>query len=416
MLALPWNTRVLKFLAFDVSERPLLIRDLSLESQEKPLKNLKKEQFLKLLKRLYRTLILVILVVGGVFTSAYAALTVPGSNVKLVLGGVAAYFAVLVLEVIWIQRHTLRMTRLISGVIDLLDEKEVQFLRRHDRKGFFCRLLAMTIPSMIAILLLLCLKTRKELFELFFKTPTEQVLHALAYSLFWEYNMWTGHFYWTTVTVAKVYARHSKDKIRLMTKNINCEYKIPTARVFEEIQKSLDEYFRFVREINRLVGSIPLALFAILFMDIVIGLSFLVMQDLTSIPTGYVILGLTIGNQFWSIFQIVCVTTRSNNLIEEAVVMADKFACKKLSDMTNTHLANLALMESRRSLTVFLQKQTIVRFTAQSTFVLEPSVVLSFLNSVIPFTVMFITSIIQASRMTYYHLHENHVTNITNSN
>src|SRR5438876_1230221 len=106
MLALPWNTRVLKCLAFDVSERSGSTREVS---KEQCLIDSKKQQALKAFKTCYRTFIIVILLVGGTLTSLHSAFTNKGVAIKLAVSGMATYFTVLAVEIICVKRNITRM-------------------------------------------------------------------------------------------------------------------------------------------------------------------------------------------------------------------------------------------------------------------------------------------------------------------
>jgi hypothetical protein len=389
MINLPWNTRVLKFLAFDVSS--LEIKDTYFLYGYYRCKESSKHKFWKRFKQVYRFIIMCFMTAGGLLSFA-PAISNKRSDVKFIAFGMGAYSVVIVVEVFWIQKNTFRMTRLISQVIDQLPEKEISLLRRCDFRGFWWRMLGCLIPMFISTVFMF--NDDSGYLDVLFMSIAEKVLSILSYALFFFYVIWTGHFYWTTLTVATAYAADCKNQIEKICKRTLTREEIPSERTFDEIMKKLDKYFSFVKEINRLVGAIPLAMFTVLFFNILIGVSFVTMQDSSSFIIVYTPLLCTIGNQLYCICQAVCAACKATDLIENAKFIAYRFACKKLPNTSNA-----ALMESRRSLTVLLQGPCAVRFTAQNVFDLTPSTILGFMNAVIPFTVMFITTIFQAIRI-----------------
>ena len=130
------------------------------------------------------------------------------------------------------------------------------------------------------------------------------------------------------------------------------------------------------------------AMFAFLFANFVYSMTAITQENNLSLGFILVVFGLTIVNQLQSIGQAISAATKATKTIEEAVTLASTLCTEPIAEHTPFDVT-----ECRRSLTVFLEQQSIVAYTAQSTFTLEPSVFLSFANAVVPFTVMIITTI-----------------------
>ena len=405
MEVLRWNRMMLSLVGFNTPCRSQKVRDELLPSQD----SFKWSFVFKWLKRFYHYSLLT-LVFFGSFLTGYLTFTSKQLVVKILLIAMSFLFASISGMVIWLDMRlkTRSLSKALSKVIYSLNEKDIQYIRYHDKTGVITRLLMIGLPILVSGMYFKF--TNKRLFrviDVFFSNNFEQILAFAVVQVTVMFYTSTGHFYWTVVRIAKTYAQHSNKVIREVWKRrFACGN---TSKVTPEdlqlVQQTLDKYYRFVREVNRSLGVIPLSHFATLFVDFVIVVSLVTLFSNISMAFGVIALASIVANQVIGIAQTVCMAVEVTNVIENAVFMADQLTTIPLPEDVS-----FSLLECRRSLTVFLQRQTSVVFSAQSTFNLEPAVVLSFINAVVPFTIMFITTIAQMNGDTHY------FSNLLNSN
>ena len=339
-----------------------------------------------------------LIALGGFVSTAYVTFATNSLISKTMVFAFTVFFGCILFMIIWMHKHSTKISRSLSKIIRRFDQKDINYLRSHDKYGVIGRLLLMGIPALVSIILFFTLNHSMDShsFDAFYVHYSQLFFEFFAFTCAFFYLIWTGHFYWMVATIAKIYASHCKrviEEIRnrrrtrvLKTVKDGKVYELTDD--FELIQKTLGRYFAFVREINETLGAIPLTMFVALFLDIILAVSLVTLFENWSFGFAAVSLGCSVLNQLIGVFQVIHAPTVATGIVEEAIILADKLAATPLPEK-----ATFNLLESRRSLTVFLQKQTSVPFSAQSTFVLEPSVVLSFFNAVVPFTVMFITTI-----------------------
>ena len=398
MEVLSWNRTILSLVGFNVSCRLQKVRDTLLPSEDSS----KWSLTFKWLKRCYHSSLLA-LVFSGCFLTAYLTFKAEQLVVKIILFAMsfmcASVSGMVILVHIGLNRGSL--SKALSKVISSLNEKEIEYIRCHDKTGVIIRLLMMGLPILISGTMHFIFPDQgfSRIMEIFYTNDFQKILAFMAFQVMAMFQTWTGHFYWTVETIAKTYAQHSKKVILEVWKRrfASGNKSQVTSEDLQLVQQTLDRYYRFVREINRSLGAIPLFHFAALFVVFVMSVSMITLFSNINMTFAFMILGASVANQVIGIVQIVCTASKATNIIDEAVFMADQLTTIPLPQDVCFNL-----WESRRSLTVFLQRQTSVVFSAQSTFVLEPSVVLSFVNAVVPFTVMFITTIAQMNGDTHY--------------
>ena len=405
MEVLRWNRMMLSLVGFNTPCRSQKVRDELLPSQD----SFKWSFVFKWLKRFYHYSLLT-LVFFGSFLTGYLTFTSKQLVVKILLIAMSFMFASISGMVIWLDMRlkTRSLSKALSNIIYSLNEKDIQYIRYHDKTGVIARVLMIGLPILVSGMYFKF--TNKRLFkvlDVFFSNNIERVLAFAVIHVTIMFLIWTGHFYFTVEAIAKTYAQHSNKVIREVWKRrfaFGNKSQV-TPEDLQLVQQTLDKYYRLVREINRSLGVIPLTLFATLFVDFVIVVSLVTLFSNVRMAFGVIALAAAVANQVIGIAQTVCIALEATNVIEDAVFMADQLTTTPLSQNVS-----FSLLESRRSLTVFLQRQTSVVFSAQSTFNLEPSVVLSFVNAVVPFTVMFITTIAHLNGNTHY------FSNLLNSN
>ena len=398
MEVLRWNRTMLSLLGFNIPCRSQKVRDVFFPSQDSSRCSL----IFKWLKRCYHFSLLV-LVFSGFLMTGYLAFTTKQLVVKIFLFAMSFFFASVSGMVIWVDNRlkTRSLLEALSNIVSCLNEKEIEYIRCHDKTGVIARLFIMGLPSLVTGIMYFTFPDQgfSQIMEIFFSNDLQKFISFMAFQITGMFLTWTGHFYWTVETIAKIYAQHSNKVILQVWKRrfaSGDKFQV-TAEDLQVVQQTLDKYYRFVREINRSLGAIPLSLFATLFVDFVMSVSIVTLFSYINTTFALLGLGAFVANQVIAVVQIVCVASKAMNVIEDAVFMADQLTTIPLpQDVCFT------LLECRRSLTVFLQRQTSVVFSAQSTFNLELSVVLSFVNAIVPFTVMFITTIAQMNGDTHH--------------
>ena len=353
---------------------------------------------LKLMKKLYYFL-LTIICVGEICLCFGLTFYACDFITKIIFIAMMFRFVSVCSMFILVKRNSHMTVETLYTTVQHLNRKDVKFLQNHDKRHVLLRHLLTTVPAMVGAISFFVSKRTINFFgSIFFQSNWEMLLHSFAFLVSYFSVTWIGHFYWAVQTVAKTYANYCKDKIHEIHKegcSIRSANRNLSASQIDYIRKILNRHFIFLREINGTLGVVPLVLFSSLFANIVITVSFIVLFNQAKV-VAIVVLGVAGGNQLIQVVQVIIISSQTTNIIEKAVVLSEELTTTPLP--TN---ASLSLRESRRCLTVFLQSlriQSMVPFSAQSTFNLEPSVVLSFFNAVVPFTVMFITTIAQINR------------------
>ena len=400
---------MLSLLGFNISSRSQKVRDVFPPSED----SFKFFLTFKWLKTCYHYFLL-LLVLSEFLLTGYLTFTAKQLVIKILLVTISFLFASVSGMIIWLEMRlkTRSLSIALSNIIYCLNEKDIEYIRCHDKTGVITRLLMMGLPILISGIMHFMFPDQgfSRIMEIFFSNDFQKILAFMAFQVLAMFLTWTGHFYWTVVTIAKTYAQHSNKIILEVWKRrfaFGNKSEV-TPEDLQLVQQTLDEYYRFVREINWSLGAVPLFHFAALFVDFVMSVSMITLFNNINMTFALMILGASVGNQVIGLFQIVYTASKTTNIIEDAVFMADQ-----LTTIPLPQDVSFSLLECRRSLTVFLQRQTSVVFSAQSTFVLEPSVVLSFVNAVVPFTVMFITTIAQMNGDTNYF---SHLLNTTTTN
>ena len=409
MEVLRWNRTMLSLLGFNIPFGLQKFRSALLPSQD----SFKSSLTFKWLKRCYHYF-LVVVVFSEFLMTGYLTFTAKQLVIKILLITISFLFASISGMVIWLDMRlkTRSLSRALSNIIYSLNEKEIEYIRCHDKTGVITRLLMMGLPILISGMMSFIIPDQgfSLIMEIFFSNELQKILSFMAFQVMAMFMTWTGHFYWTVETIAKTYAQHSNKVILEVWKRrfaFGNKSEV-TPEDLQLVQQTLDKYYRFVREVNQSLGPIPLLHFAALFVDFVMSVSMVTLFNNINTTFALMILGGSVANQVIGIYQIVCVASKATNISDEAVFMADQ-----LTTIPLPQDVSFSLLECRRSLTVFLQRQTSVVFSAQSTFNLEPSVVLSFVNAIVPFTVMFITTIAQMNGDTNYF---SNILNTTTSN
>ena len=409
MEVLRWNRIMLSLAGFNTYFKCQKVRNVLLPFED----SFKWSLTFKLLKKCYRYSLLVVAISGFLMTG-YRAFTAKQLVAKILLSAMSFMCASVSAMVIWLDMRlkTKLLSRALSNIIYSLNEKEIEYIRCHDKTGVIIRLLIMGIPFLITGIIHCIFPDLgfSQIMQIFIPNNFQMIIFFMGQQVAAIFLTWTEHFYWTVERIAKTYAQHSNKVIREVWKRrfaFGNKSQV-TPEDLQLVQQTLDKYYRLVRETNQSLGTIPLSGFVALFVIFVIAVSIVTFSSYISLTYILLVVGASVGNQVICILQIVYTGSEATNIIDEAVFMADQ-----LTTIPLPQDVSFSLLECRRSLTVFLQRQTSVVFSAQSTFILEPSVVLSFVNAVVPFTVMFITTIAQMNGDTHYF---SYLLNTTTSN
>ena len=401
MEILRWNRMMLSLLGFNIPCRSQKVTDPLLPSQD----SFKWSFVFKLLKRCYHYSLLIV-TFSGSFLTAYLTFTGKQLMVQILLFAMTFLFVSVSGMVISIdfRLKTTSLSKALSNVIYSLNEKEIEYIQCHDKLGVIIRLLMIGLSFLVTGIVQFTIAEQgfPQLIEIFFSNNFQVIVTFMAFQIIAMFIIWTGHFYWAVETIAKTYAQHSNKVIREVWKRrfaFRNKSEV-TPEDLQLVQQTLDKYYRLVREINQSLGAIPLSLFTALFVVFVMSVSMVTLFSSINMTLALIGFGASVGNHVIGIVQIVCTASKATNIIDETVFMADQ-----LTTIPLPQDVSFSLLECRRSLTVFLQRQTSVVFYAHSTFVLEPAVVLSFINAVVPFTIMFITTIAQMNGDTHYFSH-----------
>ena len=349
---------------------------------------------LKLMKKLYCYSIIVLMFMGGIVIPFSIVFADGNFIVRIILASTLFHYSGAIILMIKLSQTLEAVTKALSRIWRYLDEKEMKLVQHHDKRGVIVKHLFSSFPAMIGVVFYHVSELSFDMFELFFSKDWQKHLKVIALVFSFTSLILTGHFYSTVETVAKIYAEHCKNMISQILRRKypdSCQ----TVDPFSLVQKSLDRYFLFVEEINDYLGIIPLCMFLCLFTDIIITIIFVTMFHQAKVLV-FIAITSCAGIQVIGVLSIIQGSQQTRKVIEEAVALAEKVARSPLFGS-----ASLSQMESRRSLTLYLhsiRQQSLVPFSAQSVFSLDPSIVLCFFNSVVPFTVMFITTIAQINR------------------
>ena len=386
-----WNRCILSFLGFDVKYFNPLLEETTND------KSSRWTRILICLKKLKFFVVVSIMISGGSVLVACSVFSTVPLNAKLISITLLLFLTVETTTVWWTHRNFLRITKAMAVAVKQLNNESMTRLRKIDRMGIIIRMIWTYVPGLIILFFYLrnTIDTAEFLNLLNLKSFYAKVPYRAALFLSRIFLMWVGNFYWLVLSLAyesaencRVIIRNLKqNRMKLLNRNGNHE---SVTEDFQIAKITLKKYLKFVDEINGSVGIIPMSLFILLFMHITVALS---LSFLFDDSTGFVlfgIVGMSISNKVFNVIQIIMMATKATNTIRAAVIEAEKLIAIPLLSRSCPQV-----LEFRRSLRIFLQSQTNVVFSAMSTFVLQPSIVLSFFNAIVPFTVMFITTIIQ---------------------
>ena len=335
----------------------------------------------------------VLVLLAGTALSPYLAYQAKKVDMKLLMAMFTFFFGTSVCVIIVTVKNLPLASHGLSKVLRELPQKDLNYLRKYDVITMTLRMAVVIVSAMGMMSYFLLVPTNDR--QLFYNEAYNQnmifmIVHFVGLSIGLHVIMTLSQFYIIVLTVGKRYALYARNIVHQIHERHVSSLKNNTTKghVLLQVKSSLDNYYSFVRHINDCMGYIPLAMFTYLFGSFVYAMTAISQNNDLSLGFILVVFGSTIANQLHSIKQAIFAATKATNTIEEVVTLASALSTEPIAKHTPFDVT-----ECRRSLTVFLEQQSIVPYTAQSTFTLEPSILLSFGNAVVPFTVMIITTI-----------------------
>ena len=273
----------------------------------------------------------------------------------------------------------------LDPVMMKLYDDDLQRIKSHDKLSFIWRIVVASAPGIVMISLVPIMIDRMiKTFNDFSGSLLELFFQFSCFTVSITSTLCICHFYSIICRLSRVFAERTKMEIREASLIIR-----PDETTFSSIQQQLKDLYIFIRRVNELLGVIPLTMFAQMFTHLVLGLAFIT----SKVKMGFGILMISVGGEIFTLILVMIDILRDaekmTHVVSEAASIAGMISQRKLPKTAPENVK-----ESRRSLTVFLdQESNSVFFTAMSYFTLEPSIILSFMNAVVPFSVMVITTI-----------------------
>ena len=344
-------------------------------------------------KKAYRYFIVLTLVCGTVY-SGYLAVIISKLNVKVIEILCVVFFGSSLGMMITSCQRLSQAISFLYPVVSGLPQKDIKSLRLKDAGNvlFSMLLVCVSVSGMGYYMFSRSTEAQFFLREVFGGRFEGLLLQTSSVAFSYGFLMASGHFYWIALSIASIYASNTKSTILLITARESPQIKSKTIPLSStqiyRVKHVLEKYFYLVHNVNTFLGCIPFSMFALLFTNILFCVSLLSFNNNLSIGFIFVFLGSALFSQIQSIMLVVREASKAKKTIKEALALANTLSTEPVTMVTS-----FDILEARRSLTVYLQQQDFPNFTACNIFDIEPSVVLTFLNSVIPFTVMMITAI-----------------------
>ena len=378
METLSWNLTALSLYGFDYGQDVLDYRvqdqSLSVKSTDRH----KKCCFIRrILRKCYHILLLSIIVVVGIFLTAFIALRAESMDYKILNFIMISWYMCFILMYKWTEKCLPEVLKTIVSIIPRLEVREVKRIKRLDRRDIIERFLLLLFSGIEMSISLFYFEEEVPKFVLnMYSNDIEMFLHFASVSLTLGMGLQYFQFYVIVTEVANVYAENCRNEILRETK-------------FQLIQKTLDDFRLFVRNINQRLEMIPAMMFAVLFLDFVIIVTlFTLYSDELTFDSGFLVFELTFGYQAIIVYHVISRAWKMSETIEEAVEDVASKITTALPENTTTEE-----QEARTCLSLYLQHKPIPSLTAGSNFKLNFTTLLSFSLSLIPFTIMTITTI-----------------------
>ena len=257
-----------------------------------------------------------------------------------------------------------------------------QRIRKREKWALLVQVLYLIIPDLVSQMFLDENITDQELHILFInRSFIETTSFMLFYVLGTFVTIWTIFLYVVSLDAAGLCAKFTKTEVQTIfhRKRING---------FTQIQLELEETSRLINKINEALGIIPLNLFMQLFLEILLGISLGSIKDEIN---GAHFLGTLVPVLLCNSIIVVIVVAKASKTI--SVIKKVSIFVRQITLMKLPEDCVISVLEARRSLIEYLNHVNSDSLTAGPFFKLEPSVLLSFCNITVAFTIMLTTSL-----------------------
>ena len=381
MEALSWNLTALSLYGFDYGQdvESKVINE-SIKTSVHTLHQTRDKKWMvrQILRKFYHTSLLLVSFIGGILLTAYLALTAKNLDMKMLIWILTFYYGCFPLMYIWSEKCLPEISKTMLKVISRLDDKDITRIKKVDKQGVIQKLLLLLIPSVMCFTYLLTVPVESFVMAIYSGNTYLLACHSVATCITVMMGIQYFQYYLMVIQTGKVYADVCKRTI------IGQEH-------FKLIQESLEDFCVFVQKVNQYLGIIPLTMFASLFANFTVGVA-LISLHFGELRLGliFIAFGCGITNHIVVIVEAVWTASKTSAIMKETLQSAALVVRTSLPRNSKPEVK-----EARKCLSLFLQQTPSVSFTASGDYNLNLSILLTFSHSLIPFTVMFITTIAQ---------------------
>ena len=257
-----------------------------------------------------------------------------------------------------------------------------QRIRKREKWSLLAQVLYWTTPIVVPQVLLHDNVTDQESYILFINRSFIEITFFLLFYTFGLFvTIWTVFLYVVSLDAAGLCAEFTRTKVERIVQR-------KEITVFAQIQLELEESSRLIKKINEALGVIPVNCFMQVFLEILLGISLSLVKDETNGIHSLKTLGPVLLSHVIATVIVVVKASTTISVITETSIFVRQITVMKLPKD-----CEFSVLEERRALTEYLNHLNSDALTAGPFFKLEPSVLLSFLNITVAFTVMFTTSL-----------------------
>ena len=384
MEALSWNLTALSLYGFDYGQdvESKVINE-SIKTSVHTLHQTRDKKWMvrQILRKFYHTSLLLVSFIGGILLTAYLALTAKNLDMKMLIWILTFYYGCFPLMYIWSEKCLPEISKTMLKIISRLDDKDVTRIKKIDKQGVIQRLLMLLGPSIVCFTYLLTVPLDSFVMGIYSGNANLLACHSVTTFITLMMGIQYFQYYIMVIQIGKVYADVCK---RTITGQEHCKL----------IQESLEEFCIFVQKVNQYLGIIPLTMFASLFANFTVGVA-LISLHFGELRLGliFIAFGCGITNHIVVIVEAVWTASKTSAIMKETLQSAALVVRTSLPRNSKPEVK-----EARKCLSLFLQQTPSVSFTASGDYNLNLASLLTFSHSLIPFTVMFITTIAQTNK------------------
>lgn len=280
-------------------------------------------------------------------------------------------------------RHKTHVRNMVDLTIEVLTHEEQKEIKRYDKRQFILVIISFIIQLSIAAFYPIYYGGREFYFLLLGQSApsviASQVLGVSFYLIACNFSA-VILYYTMVVKLMVVYGKHCNRIFKLL-RTIATPKRILCAKRFFEFHSE------YMECINETLGVIPLFFLLILFSYTVAGFSFIMTFESNFSPLFLIThVGLIAVQAFIIATDMIETCTDATEIMTRA-----KFEMiQVLSDPDD--LSNFEMREAKRGLSVFISNYDVTPVLAWKMFTVKRSLIPSFFDSVIPFTVMILTT------------------------